>query len=122
MESLPESARARRAFTIVELLVALVIMGVAGTGLASALTGDRRLRNLAAAHEFAADRARERLEWLAALPCAPGAAGTSSSPWGLERWNASLVQSAWQLADSLVLTLDPPAAPVVIDATIACPE
>ena len=49
----------RRAFTLVELLVALIMVGVGVAGLVSALTGDRRLRDMAAAHAFAADRARE---------------------------------------------------------------
>src|ERR1035437_3145421 len=48
--------RARHAFTLVELLVALVMLGVATVGLVSALTGDRRLRDLAASHTFAAER------------------------------------------------------------------
>jgi prepilin-type N-terminal cleavage/methylation domain-containing protein len=111
---------ARRAFTIIELLVALVLMGVAAAGLAGALTGDRRLRDLAAAQAFAADRTRERLELLAALPCSSEASGTSSSVWGLERWRASSSQVAWSLTDSLLLRRS--AAPLVIEARIACPD
>jgi len=111
---------ARRAFTIIELLVALVLMGVAAAGLAGALTGDRRLRDLAAAQAFAADRARERLELLAALPCSSEASGTSASVWGLERWRASSSQVAWSLTDSLLLRRS--AAPLVIEARVACPD
>jgi prepilin-type N-terminal cleavage/methylation domain-containing protein len=112
--------RTRRAFTLVELLVALIMMGVATAGLVSTLTGDRRLRDLAAAHTFAADRARERLEQLAALPCSPGASGTSASAWGSEHWRASASQSAWRLTDSLLLVRT--AVPLVIQARVACPE
>jgi prepilin-type N-terminal cleavage/methylation domain-containing protein len=113
--------RARRAFTLIEVLVALIMMGVAATGLVSALTGDRRLRDLAAAHEFAADRARERIELLAALPCSSDASGSSVSAWGSERWRASSSQVAWYLTDSLIPTRRS-AAPLVIVARVACPD
>jgi len=112
--------RARFAFTIIEVIVALMMMGVAAAGLASALTGDRRLRDLAAAHSFAAGLARERLESLAALPCSPGASGTTSSAWGSEHWHAAASGSAWQLVDSLELRRS--SAPLVIEARVACPE
>ena len=110
----------RRAFTLIEVLVALILMGVAAAGLVSALTGDRRLRDLAAAHLFAADRARERLESLAVLPCVAAASGASISAWGSERWTAAVSQSSWELADTLVLAHI--AAPLVIRARVACPE
>jgi prepilin-type N-terminal cleavage/methylation domain-containing protein len=114
-------SRARRAFTLIELLVALVVMGVAVAGLVCALTGDRRLRDLSAAHSFAADRTRERLELLASLPCTSNASGTSESAWGSERWRASWSQSAWSLTDSLIM-LHPSSVPIVIDARVACPD
>jgi prepilin-type N-terminal cleavage/methylation domain-containing protein len=110
----------RQAFTIIEILVALILLGVAGAGLVSALTGDRRLRDLAAAQLFAADRARERLESLAALPCAAAASGTSASPWGSERWSAIATQNSWQLTDTLSLARV--AAPLIVLARVACPE
>jgi prepilin-type N-terminal cleavage/methylation domain-containing protein len=110
--------RARPAFTIVELLVALMLMGVAAAGITSALSGDRRLRDLAAANSFAANRARERLEELAALPCASAASGTSASSWGTERWHALADSLAWHLTDSLVLRRS--TLPVIIQARVAC--
>jgi prepilin-type N-terminal cleavage/methylation domain-containing protein len=111
--------RARRAFTLVEVLVALMLMGIASAGLASALTNDRRLRDLAAAQLFAADRARARLESLAALPCAASASGASASTWGSERWSAAGSPSSWTLTDTLVLART--AAPLVFVARVACP-
>lgn len=110
---------ARRAFTLIEVLVALILMGVASAGLVSALSGDRRLRDLAAAQLFAADRARERLESLAALPCVAAASGVSTSPWGSERWSAAASPSSWTLTDTLSLART--AAPLVIVARVACP-
>lgn len=111
---------ARRAFTIIEILVALILMGIAAAGLVSALTGDRRLRDLAAVQTFAADRARERLETLAALPCASATSGTYASALGSERWSATVSQSSWQLTDTLSLARV--AAPLIISARVACPE
>lgn len=114
--------RARRAFTLIEMLVALMLMAVAAAALVSALTGDRRLRDLAAAQQFAADRARERLESLAALPCAAAASGTSASVWGSERWSATAVQSSWNLTDTLRLAGSASEKPLVVLARVACPE
>ncbi len=74
----------RRAFTLVELIVALVMMSAGVAGLVSALTGDRRLRDMAAAHAFAADRARERVELLSILPCAADTSGAAISAWATE--------------------------------------
>lgn len=111
--------RTRCAFTLVEVLVALILMGVASAGLVSALSGDRRLRDLAAAQLFAADRARDRLESLAALPCAAAASGASASQWGSERWSAVVSQSSWTLTDTLSLARAP--VPLVIVAHVACP-
>jgi prepilin-type N-terminal cleavage/methylation domain-containing protein len=110
----------RRAFTLIELLVALIMMSVGVAGLVGALTGDRRLRDMAAAHTFAADRARERLELLATLPCSADASGTHASPWGSEHWRASPAQSAWLLSDSVMLAHS--TVPLVIQARVACPE
>lgn len=110
----------RRAFTLIEVLVALTLLGVASAGLVTALTGDRRLRDMSAAQLFAAGRARDRIESLALLPCAPDASGTSASEWGSERWHASSSVSGWSLTDSLVLARS--AVPLVIQARVACPE
>jgi prepilin-type N-terminal cleavage/methylation domain-containing protein len=110
----------RRAYTLIELLVALIMMGVGVAGLVGALTGDRRLRDMAAAHTFAADRARERVELLAALPCNGSASGTVVSDWGTEHWFASSSQSVWSLTDSLSLARS--SVPLVIAARITCPD
>jgi prepilin-type N-terminal cleavage/methylation domain-containing protein len=110
----------RRAFTLIEVLVALILLGVASAGLVTALTGDRRIRDMSAAQIFAADRARDRIETLALLPCAADASGTSASAWGSERWHASLSQAGWNLTDSLVLIRS--SVPLVIQARVGCPD
>ena len=112
--------RARQAFTLVELLVALIMLGVAAGGLVRALTGDRRLRDLAASHTFAADRMRDRLELLAALPCSAGASGTEPSAWGTERWRASPARFSWFVTDSIELRGS--AVPIVLEARVPCPD
>ena len=114
-----QAVRDRRAFTLIELLVALMVMGVAAAGLASALTGDRRMRDMAAAHAFAGDRTLERLEFLAALPCSAPAAGTNVSAWGSERWSATPSPSAWSLTDSVTFARS--MVPIVIQARVPCP-
>lgn len=108
----------RRAFTLVEVLVALVLMGVGAAALVTALTGDHRLRERAAESRFAAASVRARIELLAALPCSGDASGVTASAWGSERWNARASASRWSLTDSVVPR--PPAAPIVIEARVAC--
>lgn len=112
--------RPRAAFSLVELLVALTILGIGFTGLALALAGDRRVRDLAAAHAYAADRARARLESLVARPCGADTAGASVESWGAESWRATAVGGAWRLTDTLVLRRS--RVPLVIEARVACPD
>jgi prepilin-type N-terminal cleavage/methylation domain-containing protein len=110
----------RRGFTLIEVLVALILLGVASAGLVTSLTGDRKIRDMSAAQLFAAGRARDRIETLALLACAADASGTSVSAWGSERWHASASPTAWSLTDSLVLTRS--TVPLVIQARVACPD
>ncbi|MFI5233471.1 MAG: prepilin-type N-terminal cleavage/methylation domain-containing protein [Gemmatimonadales bacterium] len=112
----------RRAFTLVEVLVALVLMGVAAAGMVTALSGDHRLREAAAVRTFAAGRARERLELLATLPCSGDSSGASPSRWGVEYWRAQASPTGWRLTDSIVpaASAGSGSAAVVIQARIAC--
>jgi len=109
----------RRAFTLIEVLVALVLMGVGAAALVTALSGDHRLRERAGAESFVAARARARLEFLAVRPCSGDTSGVVTAAWGAERWQARASASQWRVTDSLVPR--PPAAPVVITARVACP-
>jgi prepilin-type N-terminal cleavage/methylation domain-containing protein len=112
--------RPRGAFSLVELLVAVTLLGVGAAGLALALAGDRRVRDLAEAHARAADRVRARIELLVARPCGIDTAGTAAEPWGEEWWRAIAVRNAWHLTDSLVLHRSN--SPMVIEARVACPD
>jgi prepilin-type N-terminal cleavage/methylation domain-containing protein len=112
--------RPRAAFSLVELLIAIVLLGVGLAGLALALAGDRRLRDLADSDARAAARSRARVELLVARPCAVDTSGTSAEPWGSESWRAVAADGAWHLTDSLVLRRSH--VPLVIEARVACPD
>jgi prepilin-type N-terminal cleavage/methylation domain-containing protein len=110
----------RAGFSLVELLVALTLLGVGATGLAMTLAGDRRVRDLAVAHSRAAERARARLESLAGHPCGADTAGTSTAPWGAESWRATAANGSWRLTDAFLLRGS--SRPLVIEARVACPD
>jgi prepilin-type N-terminal cleavage/methylation domain-containing protein len=112
--------RPRAAFSLVELLVAVTLLGVGAAGLALALAGDRRVRDLADSDARAAARARARIELLVARPCGIDTAGTSAGPWGAESWRAIAVRGAWHLTDSLVPRRSN--VPLVFEARVACPD
>jgi prepilin-type N-terminal cleavage/methylation domain-containing protein len=109
----------RPGFTLVELLVALVLLGVGAAALATALAGERRLREMADVEAGIAIVTRERLETLAVRRCTAGFAGRRVERWGEERWTASPGAGAWTLID----TLAPRGtrAPVFITTRVSCP-
>lgn len=109
----------RLAFTLVEVLVALMLLGAAAGALVTALVGDHRLRERAAANTFAASVARARLEMLAASPCSGDVSGVTTSVRGTEHWWARASRPLWRLTDSILPPV--PARPVVIEARVACP-
>lgn len=112
--------RRRAAFSLVELLVAIVLLGIGAAGLAGALAGERRLRTLAELHVGAARFLRERGEALQAIRCSADTGGVRADRWGVERWRAVPSGGAWWLLDSLVPP--PPRKPIVVEARIACPD
>jgi type II secretory pathway pseudopilin PulG len=110
----------RRALSLVEVVVALAVLGVSMAALALALAGDHRLRSLAAANAGAARNARARLELLATRACPGDTAGAQTEPWGAEVWRAVVNGRTWRLTDSLMLRRS--TAPLVIEARVACIE
>ena len=108
----------RRAFTLVEVLVALVLMGAGAAALVTAVTGDHRLRERSAQNSFAAAAARARLEVLATLPCSGDLSGAVSSARGVEHWHATASAPVWRFTDSVTLQQAP--VPIVIAARVAC--
>ena len=110
----------RSAFTLVELLIALTLLGVGVTALATALLGDVRLRDLATGESGAAAQLRDRLERLASMPCVRDTAAADVATWGIARWRASPHNGAWFLIDSIAPRRVHTA--FVVEARVPCPE
>jgi type II secretory pathway pseudopilin PulG len=117
---LPRMIQPRRALSLVEVVVALSLIGVAGAALVAALVGDLRLRALASSHDGAAHRAHERLELLAIRSCSRDTSGSSVEVWGAELWRAAVNGRSWRLIDSASLRAS--RSVLAIDARIGCPE
>jgi|GEM_PF-2047823 len=110
----------RNAFTLVELLIALALLGVGVTALASALLSDVRLRDLATGESGAAAHLRDRIEQLAVLPCVRDTAAADVAKWGTARWRASPHNGAWYLIDSVTPRRVHTA--FVVEARVTCPD
>ena len=110
----------RNAFALVELLIALALLGVGVTALASALLSDVRLRDLAAGESGAAAHLRDRLERLAVMPCIRDTAAADVAKWGTARWRASSHNGAWYLIDSVTPRRGHRA--FVVEARVTCPD
>ena len=91
----------RTAFALVEVIVALVLLGVGAAALATAIAGERRLLRLAGAESGVARAARERMNALSARACSADTGGRRVEPWGEERWAATPSVGEWTLADTL---------------------
>ena len=111
----------RSAFSLVEVLVALALLGVAAAGLAAAVTAERRLRAIALQRSSAASAVRDRLEALAARPCARGdTAGVRALATGTEHWRALATSGAWLVVDSVSSSGSGPG--IRVEARVACPD
>lgn len=119
MRGMPAS-HPRSAFTLVELLIALALLGVGVTALATALLGDVRLRDLATGESGAAAQLRDRLERLATMPCVRDTAAADVATWGIAHWKASPHNGAWYLIDSVTPRRVHTA--FVVEARVTCPE
>lgn len=78
--------RTPRAFSIVELLTALVLLAVGVAAYARAATAVSRLENQAHLRSAVAAVERARLDSLADLPCGTSREGTAAHRGILERW------------------------------------
>ena len=114
------TAHPRTAFTLVEVLIALALLGVGVTALASALLSDVRLRDLATGESGAAAHLRDRLERLAVMPCIRDTAAADVAKWGTARWRASSHNGAWYLIDSVTPRRVHTA--FVVEARVTCPD
>jgi Tfp pilus assembly protein PilV len=93
----------RTAFTLVELLVACLVLGVGVLGLASTSVAVARLTGDAARASTAIERGQARVESLRASHCA-GGSGTVALAGIAEWWSASSASGGAWLEDSVRYT------------------
>lgn len=99
-----KNPRVRRGATLIELLVALLLLDVALLGLASMSAVAARRTGEAGRRSRAAVAAGNRLERLAAAPCAAMAGGTAApEPGFVEVWAVRALRDAVELTDSIDL-------------------
>lgn len=91
--------RARRGFTLVELIVAIIILVVGVLGLASAAAVVMRQITGSSFQNRAAAIASSRFERLRAVPCANAAAGTATVGGVTERWTVQMLNRSMLLTD-----------------------
>ncbi len=99
----------RRGFSLVELLVAIILVDVALLALVQTSAVVVRRRNEAHTRAAAVSAATARIEQLAASPCGP-VSGTAMGPAFLEAWSSRLLGSVREAADSVVFGLPSPHA------------
>ena len=84
---MPGRSSARAAFTLLEVLVSLVILGVGILGLSANAALVSRLVGDGSRLTLAATVATSRLEQLRALPCASATSGSATTRGIEERWS-----------------------------------
>jgi Tfp pilus assembly protein PilV len=104
-----QGSRARRGFTIIEVLVAAVMLLAGLVGLAAASAAALRALADARFEELAAVTAGRRMELLRATPCAARTGGEHASTAMLERWTVAPYADA--AASLVIVTVAPPARP-----------
>lgn len=91
---------ARRGFTVVEVLVALVVVAVGLLGVAGASATALRASSAAIRERAAVTRARTRLAMLEAAGCAGAADGARAIAIGLEdRWSVGAAVNGTRMVD-----------------------
>jgi Tfp pilus assembly protein PilV len=96
----------RRGFTLVETIVALVLLEIAMLALAATAAVAARDLSDALIRRRAFDVARNRADALRPRACSSVATGVQALPGGLvEHWSVEAVGSAREIADSVVVPL-----------------
>jgi type II secretory pathway pseudopilin PulG len=109
----------RAAFTIVEALVAIAMMGIAGAFLAAAYTVTTAARRSAVLDARSADAVHLRIAFLSRRPCAaPDTSATVLNGRVMEAWRARRSGSGWNFVDSVAMPGAPPRASVT--GTVPC--
>ena len=112
--------RPRDAFTLVELLVALVLVAIALLALSATTALVVRELAGAAARSTAGMALRNRVERFLLLPCATAASAEAVQHGVRERWQTTAVDSAASLRDSVSLMDRRRERAVVVEARRQC--
>ena len=114
-------ATVRRGFTLVEVLVAVLLLDVGLLALAAGSAGLVRQTNLLRARTFALQLAELRIETLGAHGCV-GASGSASGPLGFnEDWSSQLIGGfALELSDSVTFTIHRQARSIALRTRLPC--
>lgn len=94
----PRSA-GRKGFTLVELIVAIIILVIGVLGLASAAAVVMRQITGSSFQNRAAAVAQSRFERLRAMPCANATDGTATADGITERWTVQMLNRSLQMQD-----------------------
>lgn len=106
------------AFTLVEALVAIVLVGMAGAALAASFTTGSALRGRATVLTSAAEIAHSQIAALASRSCAAAdTSGTTVAPGASGSWTASRAGAGWAWSDSLRAGQ---AVPIRLEGAVTC--
>ncbi len=116
-----EPARQRRAgFSLVEVVVAIVLLAIAALGVASSATFVARLAATARALALATRSTAQVVDSLRSRPCASLGAGSSGTPAGTVRWSIATAPGTRRLRADLTPNSSRVAAPVVEEVIVPC--
>jgi type II secretory pathway pseudopilin PulG len=108
----------RTGFSIVEALIALALMGVAGGLLAATFTVAGAARRSAALQAQGAAVLRTRIALLSRRPCsAADTSGVDQVGGARDAWRAQRVDAGWEFTDSVAV---PGAAPKTLTGRVRC--
>lgn len=116
----PRAARPRRGFSLVETVVALLLLAIAALGVASVSTFVARLAATARALALATRETAHVVDSLRAAPCTALGAGTASTSAGLVRWTVAAPAGTRRVQAVLTPTSPRVRTPVVEEAIIPC--
>ncbi len=116
-------AAARRGFTLVELMVAIVLLSVGVLGLASTSVMVTRMVGNGARYTIVGHVAQARFEALRAVDCTTLAGGSATARGGImEAWSVVQQPRAVVVTDSLSYTIRGVAKSQVYQSMIPCPS
>ena len=111
----------RSAFTLVELVVAVALLGIGAVGLAAASAFLAHASSEASASSIAASAATRRLELLRSVPCAAIAAGSARARGVTEQWSAAaLSPGIVDVSDSVSYDTNRGARSQLVRSYVAC--